>query len=314
MKSIEEYLELAKKGTLLGQFEVKLIMQKAIEILRKEPNVKYINGGVTCVGDIHGQFTDLQELFNVGGLVPDTNYLFLGDYVDRGPQSVEVIVLLILLKIKYPHSIHLIRGNHESKQLTTNYGFYFECYKKYSSPFIWQYVVEMFDYLPLAAVISNKLFCIHGGLSPLIQKISQIDSLDRFMDIPTEGPIADLMWSDPDASVEGFKMSERGAGYVFGEKIVDRFLHLNNVESIIRAHQLCMEGFNILFDGKVITVWSAPHYFGKFFNLASILEIDEQMNKHFNVFEDSERLVSDEEKKKQLLDMYSSGIDNKYFQ
>lgn len=131
--------------------------------------------------------------------------------------------------------------------LIKNYGFYFECLKKYSSPFIWQYVIEMFDYLPLACVISNKLFCIHGGLSPLIQKISQIDSLNRFQDIPTEGPIADLMWSDPDTNIEGFKISERGAGYFFGEKIVDRFLHLNSMESIIRAHQLCMEGFNVRF-------------------------------------------------------------------
>ncbi len=119
MKSIEEYLEIANKGVLLGQYEIKWVMQKAIEILRKEPNVKYIYGGVTCVGDIHGQFSDLQEMFQVGGAVPDTNYLFLGDYVDRGPQSIEVIVLLILLKIKYPNNIHLLRGNHESKQITT---------------------------------------------------------------------------------------------------------------------------------------------------------------------------------------------------
>lgn len=106
----------------------------------------------------------------------------------------------------------------------------------------------MFDYLPLAAVISNKIFCIHGGLSPLIQKISQIDKLNRFMDIPTEGPIADLMWSDPDTNIEGFKMSERGAGYFFGEKIVNRFLHLNGMETLVRAHQLCMEGFNVRID------------------------------------------------------------------
>ena len=188
-----------------------------------------------------------------------------------------------------------------------------ECLRKYNSPYIWQYIIEMFDYLPLAAVVNNKIFCIHGGLSPLIQKISQINTLDRFNDIPTEGPIADLMWSDPDPNVDCFQLSGRGAGYFFGEKIVDRFLYLNSVETVIRAHQLCMEGFNILFNGKVITVWSAPHYLSKFFNLASILEVDDNCNKHFNVFEDFEGNVSDEELKKQNLMLITCGID-KYFQ
>jgi serine/threonine-protein phosphatase PPG1 len=245
MKSIDEYISLTIDGKLLNQYEIKWIMQRMIEILRKEPNVKRISGGVTLVGDIHGQFNDLKEMFRVGGEIPDTNYLFLGDYVDRGPQSVEVIIYLSLLKLKYPNSIHLLRGNHESKHTPTNYGFYIECLKKYNTPYIWQYIIEMFDFLPLAAVISDKIFCIHGGLSPLIQHVSQIDSLDRFNDIPTEGPIADLMWSDPDANISDFKLSERGAGYFFGERIVDKFLHLNSLDNIVRAHQLCMEGFNV---------------------------------------------------------------------
>ena len=247
MKSIEEYISFAKEPKLFNQYEIKYIMQRTIDILIKLPNVIEIKSNITLAGDIHGQFNDMMEMFNVGGFPPDTNYLFLGDYVDRGPQSIEVILLLCLLKLKYPNHIHLLRGNHESKQTTTNYGFYIECLKKYNNkPFVWQYVVEMFDYLPLSANINNKIFCIHGGLSPLIQNINQINILDRFMDIPTEGPIADIMWSDPDASVNDFKISERGAGYFFGEKIVDRFLHINNIDTIIRAHQLCMEGFNVI--------------------------------------------------------------------
>jgi serine/threonine-protein phosphatase PPG1 len=256
----------------------------------------------------------LLELFHVGGEVPNTNYLFLGDYVDRGPFSVEVVVLLILMKIKYPSKIHLLRGNHESKQVTTNYGFYLECLKKYNGPHVWQFFVEMFDYLPIAAVVENKIFCIHGGLSPLIQKINEIDKINRFGDIPTEGPLADLMWSDPDHGVEGFKVSERGAGYVFGELVVDKFLHVNNCDTIVRAHQLCYDGYNILFEGKIITVWSAPNYCNRFFNLASILEIDENLEKNFNIFEDADRKVSNTElKQKTMLELLNSDAD-KYFQ
>lgn len=171
----------------------------------------------------------------------------------------------------------------------------------------------MFDYLPIAALIDNKIFCVHGGLSPLIQKISDIDKINRFGDIPTEGPLADLMWSDPDQGVEGFKISERGAGYVFGELVVDKFLHTNNIESIVRAHQLCLEGFNILFEGKIITVWSAPHYYNRFFNFASIMEIDDNLNKHFNIFEDADRKASNIELKQKTLELFNSEAD-KYFQ
>lgn len=193
MQSVEELLELAKKCTLFKELEVKWIMQKLIEILQKEPNVKFLPAGITVVGDIHGldillfrQFPDLMEMFSTGGEVPHTNYLFLGDYVDRGAFSVEVIVYLSLLKIKYPSKIHLLRGNHESRQTSNQYGFFCECMRKYNSPNTWKYITEMFDYMPISAVIDNKIFCIHGGLSPLIQKISEIEKITRFQELPTE--------------------------------------------------------------------------------------------------------------------------------
>lgn len=314
MKSIEELFELAWKGTLLSQYEVKYIMQKAIEIFSTEHNVIYISSSITIVGDIHGQFFDLKELFSTGGMVPNTNYIFLGDYVDRGLQSIEVIVLLTLLKIKYPDKIYLLRGNHESRQTNQNYGFHLECLKKYNqSSAVWSYINEMFDFLPIAAVIDNKVFCIHGGLSPSIQKIDDIKVLDRCKDIPTEGPIADLVWSDPDKQTDGFKISERGAGYLFGEIVIDKFLLLNKMETIVRAHQLCKEGFDILFDGKIITVWSAPNYCGRMFNYASILEVDENLNKFFNIFEDSKRLVSNPELKAKTMECFNPEME-KYFQ
>ena len=133
MRSIDEIFELAWKGVLPTQFEIKFIMQKAIEIFSKEDNLIYISSSITVVGDIHGQFLDLKELFSTGGTVPNTNYLFLGDYVDRGFASLEVIILLTLTKIKYPQRIFLLRGNHESRKTNQEYGFYLECMKKYNN-------------------------------------------------------------------------------------------------------------------------------------------------------------------------------------
>jgi serine/threonine-protein phosphatase PPG1 len=313
MRSIDELYELAWNGTLFTPLEIKYIMQKAIEILSNEKNVIYISSSITVVGDIHGQFNDLKELFDTGGKVPDTNYLFLGDYVDRGFQSLEVMILLTLMKIKYPNRVYLLRGNHESRQTNQNYGFHVECLKKYNqSSTVWLYINEMFDYLPLAAVIDNKLFCIHGGLSPSIQKIEDIKVLERCKDIPTEGPMADLVWSDPDENTDGFKISERGAGFLFGETVIDKFLHLNKMETIVRAHQLCKEGYLILFGGKIITVWSAPNYCGRIYNYASIMEVDEELNKFFNIFEDNERLVSNQEYRAKVLECFNPEMD-KYF-
>lgn len=149
-------------------------------------------------GDIHGQFYDLKELFKVGGDVPETSYLFMGDFVDRGYYSVETFLLLLALKVRYPDRITLIRGNHESRQITQVYGFYDECMRKYGSPAVWRYCTEIFDYLSLSAIIDGRIFCVHGGLSPSIQYLDQIRSIDRKQEVPHDGPMCDLLWSDPE--------------------------------------------------------------------------------------------------------------------
>ena len=185
------------------------------------------------------------EIFKIGGMPPDTSYLFLGDYVDRGYYSVETITLLLCLKVRWPKRVILIRGNHESRSVTQVYGFYNECMKKYGSVNVWNAFVDTFDYLPLSVVIDDSYFCVHGGLSPYIQNLDQIRILDRFQEIPHEGPISDIMWSDPDPEREEFTLSSRGAGFTFGAKAVDRFLTVNKMYHILRAHQLCMEGFQV---------------------------------------------------------------------
>uniref|UniRef100_A0A1I7XST5 Serine/threonine-protein phosphatase n=1 Tax=Heterorhabditis bacteriophora TaxID=37862 RepID=A0A1I7XST5_HETBA len=227
-------------------------------------------------------------LIEVGGQIPDTNYLFLGDFVDRGFYSVETFLLLLALKVRYPDRMMLIRGNHESRQITQVYGFYDECLRKYGSAAVWKCCTEVFDYLSLSAVIDGKVFCVHGGLSPSIQTLDQIRVIDRkqeLIKVPHDGPMCDLLWSDPEDSSVGWGMSPRGAGYLFGADVVKTFCDTNGVDLICRAHQLVMEGYKWHFNESVLTVWSAPNYCYRCGNVAAILELDEQLNKEFTIFE-----------------------------
>lgn len=302
------------------------------------------------------------ELFRVGGDVPDTNYLFMGDFVDRGFYSLESFLLLLCLKVRYPDRITLIRGNHESRQITTVYGFYDECIRKYGSANVWRYCCEVFDYLALGALVlgasselepsgpvyhdatqstmsapddseletevlnskgdvtmstyrprqrtsldnghttptkdqtpirsgapgtgasgsgagsygnrTGAVLCVHGGLSPLIDTVDKIRLIDRKQEVPHEGAMCDLLWSDPD-EIDGWGLSPRGAGFLFGSDIVKQFNYKNDLSLIARAHQLVMEGYKEMFDGGIVTVWSAPNYCYRCGNVAAILELGE---------------------------------------
>ncbi len=243
---LDQQLDRIRRCEILSENEVKALCDRAREILVEEANVQNVDAPVTICGDIHGQFYDLIELFKVGGEMPARAYLFLGDFVDRGYYSVETFLLLLALKVRYPDRITLIRGNHESRQITQVYGFYDECMKKYGSVNVWRYCTDIFDYLSLAAVVEGKVLCVHGGLSPAIDSLDQIRTLDRKQEVPHEGGMCDLLWSDPE-DIEGWGMSPRGAGYLFGGDIVQKFFHINDVNLIARAHQLVMEGFKTMF-------------------------------------------------------------------
>ena len=289
IRSLEVQIEDLFNCKYLPEEEVKDLCEKAKELFIKEPNVQIVHCPITVCGDIHGQFHDLLELFDVGGYAPDTNYLFLGDYVDRGCFSVESVSLLLALKLKYPNRIVLLRGNHESRQTSQMYGFYDECLKKYgNNPTIWNIFMDLFDFLPLCALIENKILCLHGGLSPNIQTIEEINQLDRKQELPHEGPMCDLLWSDP-GEKDGWELSPRGAGFIFGEEQSSKFNFTNKLSMICRAHQLQQNGFQWWHENNVLTIFSAPNYCYRCGNLAAIMEIDENMKYEIQTFDPSPR-------------------------
>lgn len=376
MSDLDRAISQLRACRLIPEAQVRELCYKARELLIEEGNVVSVDAPVTICGDIHGQFHDLMELFRVGGDVPDTNYLFMGDFVDRGFYSLESFLLLLCLKVRYPDRITLIRGNHESRQITTVYGFYDECIRKYGSANVWRYCCEVFDYLALGALVlgassvlepsvsssvndttqstlgfdedeeletevlnaagevtmstyrrrrrlfshataadattisppsdmsaapasgqvplrsgapgtgasgdgegslagrTGAVLCVHGGLSPFIDMVDKIRLIDRKQEVPHEGAMCDLLWSDPD-DIEGWGLSPRGAGYLFGGDIVKHFNWKNDLSLIARAHQLVMEGYKEMFDGGIVTVWSAPNYCYRCGNVAAILELGE---------------------------------------
>lgn len=262
------------------------LCKKAKEILIKESNVVSIRAPVTVVGDIHGQLYDLKELFRISGSAPNTNFLFLGDYVDRGYYSVESVTLVVSLKVRYRERVFIIRGNHECRQITQVYGFYDECLRKYGNSNVWKTLTDLFDYLPLGALIENKIFCPHAGLSPSIDSLDHVRKLDRIQEVPHEGPMCDLLWSDPEDRT-GWGLSPRGAGFTFGYDISKAFNHNNGLQHIARAHQLIMEGYQWSQDRNVVTIFSAPNYCYRCRNQAAIMEIDDRMCFTFIQFDPS---------------------------
>lgn len=190
-----------------------------------------------CAGDIHGQYSDLLRLFEYGGFPPEANYLFLGDYVDRGKQSLETICLLLAYKIKYPENFFLLRGNHECASINRIYGFYDECKRRYNIR-LWKVFTDCFNCLPVAALIDEKILCMHGGLSPELRSLDQIKKIARPTDVPDAGLLCDLLWADPDKEVQGWGDNDRGVSYTFGSDTVQEFLQKQDLDLICRAHQV----------------------------------------------------------------------------
>lgn len=263
------------------------IIETAQKIFSEESSLLELEGNFTIVGDIHGNIDDLLRIFERRGYPPSTNYLFLGDYVDRGTHSPEVIILLFCLKILYPKSLYMIRGNHECESITSVYGFKRDCIRRFGSNInyssyysvsgsgykIYREFMNCFKYLSFAAVVNNSYFCVHGGISPYLKTLDDITDLDK-PKVSAESVLAsDIVWSDPLESCDDFQPSDRGTGNFFNDTVLNSFLKNNNLKKLIRSHESCMEGVDYPLD-NCITVFSNTDYCGMN-NKAAVIVIDQ---------------------------------------
>jgi len=252
------------------------------EVLLSQPMLLELGAPIKIVGDVHGQYPDLLRLFEYGGFPPESNYLFLGDYVDRGKQSFEVITLLFAYKVKFPENFFLLRGNHECAGISRIYGFYDECRRRYSVK-VWKQFCNVFNCLPCSAIIDNKIICIHGGLSPELSQIEQLVNIARPCDVPDTGLLCDLLWADPDASIIGWAENDRGVSFTFGADVVKQFLRRHDFDLLVRAHQVVEDGYEFFAGRELVTLFSAPNYCGEFDNAGAIMTVDETLMCSFQI-------------------------------
>jgi serine/threonine-protein phosphatase PP1 catalytic subunit len=246
------------KGVCLKNAEITAICAASREVFLSQPALIELNAPVKVVGDVHGQYTDLIRMFEMCGFPPNSNYLFLGDYVDRGKQSLETILLLMCYKLKFPENFFLLRGNHECANVTRVYGFYDEC-KRRCNIKVWKTFIDTFNTLPIAAIVAGKIFCVHGGLSPSLKHMDDIRNIARPTDVPDYGLLNDLLWSDPADMEQDWEANERGVSYCFGKKVIMEFLARHDFDLVCRAHMVVEDGYEFFSDRILVTVFSAPN-------------------------------------------------------
>ena len=264
---------------------IESLSKKCKSILQKEPNLLKISAPVHVFGDIHGQFSDMIRFLEMTRLPPETKLLFLGDYVDRGNNSIEVVILLFALKIRFPNQVFMIRGNHECANLNDNYGFREECTERYKDEgdSIWSMINDTLHHLPLCALINEQIFCTHGGISPSLNSLEEINNIQRGTTIPDEGVLCDLTWADPKKQSKNWADNDRGVSFTFSEKALDEFIKKHNIQLVCRAHQVVDNGYRFFDENKLVTVFSAPNYCGEVGNNGSVMLVNEELECSFIV-------------------------------
>jgi len=270
------------KEVQLPAKQITLLCQTARDIFLKQPILLELEAPIKIVGDVHGQYYDLLRLFEYGGFPPEANYLFLGDYVDRGKQSLETVCLLLAYKVKFPENFFLLRGNHECASINRIYGFYDECKRRYSIK-LWKTFTDCFNTLPVSAIVDEKILCMHGGLSPELKKFDKIRNIVRPTDVPDSGLLCDLLWSDPDKDVSGWGENDRGVSYTFGADVVTKFLNIHDLDLICRAHQVVEDGYEFFARRQLVTLFSAPNYCGEFDNAGAMMSVDDTLMCSFQI-------------------------------
>ncbi|XP_059628557.1 serine/threonine-protein phosphatase PP1-like [Cornus florida] len=276
------------KQVPLSEPEIKQLCVVSREIFLQQPNLLELEAPIKICGDIHGQYSDLLRLFEYGGFPPQATYLFLGDYVDRGKQSLETICLLLAYKIKYPRKFFLLRGNHECASINRVYGFYDECKRRFNVR-LWKVFTDCFNCLPVAALIDEKILCMHGGLSPELHSLDQIRNLQRPTDVPESGLLCDLLWSDPSKDVQGWGNNDRGVSFTFDADKVTEFLQKHDLDLICRAHQVVEDGYEFFANRQLITIFSAPNYCGEFDNAGAMMSVDDTLMCSFQILKPAEK-------------------------
>ncbi|EKM77729.1 hypothetical protein AGABI1DRAFT_76707 [Agaricus bisporus var. burnettii JB137-S8] len=278
-----------KEGRLCEHHALWLI-EHASTLLKRDANLVHLTGAVTICGDIHGQYYDLMKLFEVGGKIGETTFCFLGDYVDRGNFGIECLLYLYALKMWWPKKFILLRGNHECRHLTEYFTFKRECLHKYSST-VYEACIASFNCLPVSALVDRKFLCVHGGISPDLHTLKDIEDMDRFKEPGSHGLLCDLLWADPiscygteQGSVPRGTMfvpnSNRGCSYSYTYDAVCSFLDRNGLLSLVRGHEAQDAGYTMYRKSpskkfpSLITIFSAPNYLDVYHNRAAVLKYE----------------------------------------
>lgn len=265
---------------------------EAKKVLRIEPTILRLTTDVIIVGDLHGNLWDLYRILHQCGEPPEKKYLFLGDLVDRGTHSAHVCCLVFALKVKWPEQVFVIRGNHEYRESGIRGGFYSDTKVMYPSHDIFDFYVKTFEFLPLAAIIDNAIFCVHGGIPRELDVIQQLNGFQRPVPKDKEKLVSDLLWSDPSEEIDGFEASKRGSGNIFGAIAVDNFLKATGMKMIIRGHECVNDGYRYSFNNKLLTLFSASGYCGCLTNSAGVCKLGANVKCDFFTFS-VDREISD---------------------
>ncbi|CAJ0586686.1 unnamed protein product, partial [Mesorhabditis spiculigera] len=270
-------LETVKQDTIAA------LCSAAKAVFISQPSLIEVSPPIRVCGDTHGQYDDVLRMFDKAGFPPKHNYIFLGDYVDRGSHSLENIALLFCFKVKYPENFFLLRGNHECSAINKVYGFYAEIQKRCSSLRLWYIFQDVFNCMPLVGLIGGRILCMHGGLSPRLTSLDQLRKLERPIDPPNPSLQLDLMWADPELYINGWQSNNRGVSYSFGADVCKEMCAKLGLDLVARAHQVVEDGYLFFADRHLVTIFSVAHYCGSFQNKGAVMCVDSELKCSFLV-------------------------------